>query len=117
MTLTFSTCSHCASGISSNGPFSRVAKIDALLISTSTRPHFSMTVSTIAVDGRLVGHVDLDGQTDPAGVLDLLDDGLGLVDVEVGHHGDGSGRGELAGEFAADALGGAGDDDHPVLRR
>ena len=25
-----------------------VAKIEALLISTSTRPHFSMTVSTIA---------------------------------------------------------------------
>ena len=48
VTLTFNTCSHCASGISSNGPFSSVAKIDALLINTSTRPHFSMTVSTIA---------------------------------------------------------------------
>src|SRR5665647_2741613 len=48
VTLTRSTCSHSSSGICSNGRISRVEKIPALLISTSMRPYWSSTISTIS---------------------------------------------------------------------
>ena len=117
VTLTFNTCSHCARGISSNGLFSSVAKIDALLINTSTRPHFSMTASTMASTEDSSATSTLTRQTGPAGLVDLLDDCLRLGEVEVGHHDDGSGGGELSRQFTTDALAGAGHDDHSVHAR
>ena len=47
--LTFSTCSHSASGIWSNGRISSVENIPALLIKTSTPPNSSVASSTISL--------------------------------------------------------------------
>jgi hypothetical protein len=64
---------------------------------------------------RAVGHVGLDGQRLPAGLLDLGGQGLEPVGAARGHGHGRSVGGQVARAGLADAAGGPGDQDHGSL--
>ena len=77
----------------------------------SIGPISRSTRSTSAIDGGLVGDVELDAEA-----ADLVADGRGGVAVAVGHD-DGAGAAghPAAGHGRADPAAAPGDDRHPVL--